>query len=219
MSTSDFVRILGVDIDNVISLTDPAIRKLIWDIYGIRLKQEQIIHFDYHQCGITVQQERGVFEVFDNITCGELSVVPGAIEAMTLLKQQYPIVLVTSRNPMTRKRTKDWIRVNNVPHNSLIFEKAKHEADLSFGFFVEDNGESALSLAEAGVKVFLFDYPRNHNVWAHPNITRVLGWQDVLAELVVSCQAYIEPCSESWTPVTPAIAPSMNPPPRTSSPR
>ena len=38
-------RILGVDIDNVVSLTDPAIRKSIWEYYGIWLDQEQIVRY------------------------------------------------------------------------------------------------------------------------------------------------------------------------------
>jgi len=176
-------RILGVDIDNVVSLTDPAIRKSILENYGIWLDQEQIVQYAYSRCGITEEQERRVLEIFHEVTCNELDLVPGAIEALTALKQRYRIILVTSRHPLLVEKTRDWLRVKSVPHDLLIFEKDKHQTDHDFAYFVEDNLDAALALAEAGIRTFLFDYPWNRSIRFEPNITRVSGWGEVLAEL------------------------------------
>jgi len=176
--------ILGVDIDNVISLTDLAIRGIFRDFWGIRLEQDQVVHYQYHRCGVTVEQEQAALEIFRDATCSELEVVPGAIESLRLLHSRYRLVLVTSRNPAIRQKTQDWLRAHDVPHDLLVFEKAKHETGHDFDFFIEDNGEFAVSLAEAGIPTFLFDYPWNRWVGAHPRIARVSGWRDVLAELM-----------------------------------
>lgn len=172
---------LGVDIDNVLSLTDPAIRQVISDFYGINLRQEDIVHFDYHRCGISLEQEKKVLEVFDDITCADLPLMPGAVGALSVLRQRYRIILVTSRNPKTREKTENWIQLNGIPHDALFFEKVKQKTEIRFDFFVEDNGESALQLAKKGIKVFLFDYPWNRYIKSHPNITRVFGWHDIVA--------------------------------------
>jgi uncharacterized HAD superfamily protein len=175
---------LGIDIDNVISLTDPAIRGLFRDLWGVRLDQEQVVHYQYRRCGVTVEQERAALEVFRERTCTELEVVPGAIESLRLLQGRYRLVLVTSRNPVIMEKTRDWLRAREVPHDLLVFDEAKHRTGHDFDFFIEDNGDFAMSLAEAGISTFLFDYPWNRWVEPHPRIRRVPGWQEVLAELM-----------------------------------
>ena len=50
--------ILGVDLDNVIAYTDPLIRKKIFELFGIRLEQENVIHYEYWRCGISKEQYR-----------------------------------------------------------------------------------------------------------------------------------------------------------------
>ena len=99
---------LGVDIDNVISLTDPAMRGIFRDFWGIRLEQDQVVHYQYRRCGVTVEQEQAALEIFRDATCSELEVVPGAIESLRLLQSRYRLVLVTSRTPIIREETQDW---------------------------------------------------------------------------------------------------------------
>lgn len=184
MSNGREFQLLGVDIDNVVSLTDLALRQSMKDLFGISLSQEQIVCYDYSKCGLTLEQERKVLEVFRDITCKELDVVPGAIEALTALKGKYHIILVTSRHPELIDKTKEWLKLKKIPHDKLIFETDKHQTDHEFDFFVEDNEDSALALAEAGIRTLLFDYPWNRGIPPHDNIKRVSGWHDVLAELM-----------------------------------
>lgn len=179
-------QLLGVDIDNVVSLTDPALRKSIRELYGICLSQEQIVYYDYGKCGLTGEQERKVLQIFRDVTCEELDVVPGAIEALTILKQKYRIILVTSRHPQLIQKTRDWLKLKKIPHDKLIFETDKHQTSHDFDVFVEDNEDSALALAQAEITTFLFEYPWNRSIPHHDNIKRVSGWSDVLAELMGS---------------------------------
>ena len=140
-----------------------------------------------HSRAIVSRAERlfeRIREGLDPATCRELSVVPGAVEALRHLRQRYRVILVTSRNPVIVEKTQDWLRLNDIPHDHLIFEKEKHRTGQTFEYFIEDHAESALSLADAGIRTFLFDYPWNRSIGEHPNITRVYGWHEVLAELL-----------------------------------
>jgi uncharacterized HAD superfamily protein len=175
---------LGVDIDNVLSLTDPAIRRLVHEEFGISLAQEQIVHYEYHLCGITREQELRVLEIFRDVTCSELALVPYAAEALRLLERRYRIVIVTSRHPSIREKTLDWLTVSEIPYDSIVFQETKHQTGQSFDFFVEDHAGSAVALAGTGTRTFLFDYPWNRDAEVHPNITRVSGWREVVAELL-----------------------------------
>jgi uncharacterized HAD superfamily protein len=168
----------------VVSLTDSALRKSIRDLFGIRLEQEQIIHYDYSECGLTAEQVLKVLETFREVTCEELDVVPGTIEALTTLGERYRLILVTSRNPQLVEKTEDWLKLKNIPHDSLIFKKEKHQTEHKFDFFVEDNADFAVPLAETGTCTFLFDYPWNRSLPSHPNIIRVSGWSDILETLM-----------------------------------
>jgi uncharacterized HAD superfamily protein len=56
--------------------------------------------------------------------------------------------------------------------------------ELDLEAFCEDDVLIARSLAEAGIRVWLFDHAWNRDL-AHPNITRVMAWTDVAAELGV----------------------------------
>ena len=177
-------RLLGVDIDNVVSLSDPAIRESLRDLFGIRLEQEQINDYSYRKCGLSEEQELKLLETFYETICGQLDVLPGAVEALNTLKQKYRIIIVTSRNPRVLDKTKDWLRLKNIPHDSLIFNKEKHRTEHKFDFFVEDSAEFAFDLAETGTRTFLFDYPWNRSLPSHPNITRVSRWGEVLERLI-----------------------------------
>ncbi|UCC59296.1 MAG: hypothetical protein JSW38_03695 [Dehalococcoidia bacterium] len=184
MESEDKCKTLGVDIDNVISLSDPAIRRTVWEIFGVHLIQDQVEYYDYHKCGISLEQQERVLEIFRDETCSVLEVVPGAVESLRLLHKEYRIVLVTSRHPDIVDKTRDWLRLKDIPYDVLIFNDAKHRTGHNFDCFIEDNAETALSLAQAGIRTFLYDYPWNRSIEEHPNIRRVYNWQDIVAELI-----------------------------------
>ena len=60
--------------------------------------------------------------------------------------------------------------------------KLRVAADLGLAAFCEDDVVIARALAEAGIRVFLFDQPWNREL-AHPCVERVNGWGDVAAAL------------------------------------
>ena len=112
---------IGVDIDNVIAKTDEEIRKIIRTTFGVDLAQHDITVYNYHRCGISKRQEQEVLEVFHRGACSSVDLIEGVKESLSLLKQSYKIILVTSRWSSSREATERWLITKGIPHYVLIF--------------------------------------------------------------------------------------------------
>ena len=73
--------------------------------------------------------------------------------------------------------TPDYPRGRYDPQSSARY-KTRLAQELRLGVFCEDDELISRSLAEAGIRVLLFDHPWNREV-EHPLITRVEGWSEV----------------------------------------
>ena len=177
-------RVLGVDLDNVLAHTDPLIRRLIEEMFGIHLGQRDIIHFDYWRCGITMEQDHAVFDRFHNSDCATVAVIDGAVNALLSLHDGFEIHIVTGRPPSTERSTLDWLEAHGIPYDELDFRKRKEESRFNFDAFVDDHRETGYALAGRGVCSFLFDYPWNQPDPIDPaNLIRVMSWKEIQAHL------------------------------------
>ena len=119
----------------------------------------------------------------------ELKPIRGAISGIKKLKSMgYKIAIITARPQWQFKRmhhdTLWWLRKYRIPCDILLFNRDKVEAIYQHispaepVFFVEDLGRNALSLAQAGITVLLYDTHRNKSV-EHERIIRVYNWKDI----------------------------------------
>ncbi|MGA9647712.1 MAG: hypothetical protein WBQ76_17495 [Candidatus Korobacteraceae bacterium] len=176
--------ILGVDLDNVLTRTDALIRQPIEEMFGTKLSQSDIKHFDYHLCGVTRDQEREVFGRFHEKECEKVALIEDALAALKTLNHFFDIHIVTGRPSETRRLTIEWLTKNSIPYSELDFRKEKHMSKVHFKAFVEDHREHAYAMARRSVKSFLINYPWNQpNPVDPPNVIRVDTWQEILEEL------------------------------------
>jgi uncharacterized HAD superfamily protein len=176
--------IIGVDLDNVLTRTDPLIRQLIEEMFGVRLAQSDIKHFDYNLCGITKDQERQVFARFHQTECEKVAPIEDGLAALSVLAQTFDIHIVTGRPPETRKLTTEWLNNSRVSYDRLEFLKEKHLSEVDFKAFVEDHRENAYAMARRSVKSFLINYPWNEpNPIDPPHLIRVGTWQEILENI------------------------------------
>ncbi len=179
---SDDRPVFGVDLDNVLCFTDPLIRSLIQDMFGVRLTQADITQFSYASCGISAEQERAVFDRFHKVDCLAVGPIAEAVAAVQALHSLFEIHVVTARPPETRRLTVAWLRKHNVAYEKLDFSKDKHESPVDFRAFIDDKRETAYELAKAGVQSFLLDYPWNQPAPVDPpNVIRVKTWREARA--------------------------------------
>ena len=120
----------------------------------------------------------------------DMEAVPGAAETLGELSQSgFKIIIITARPQWQYKRihadTLEWLDLHGVPHDLILFGKDKlellyaHVAPAWPTAFIEDHERNVRHLSAAGVRVLLFDTPRNQGVEALEGVTRVIGWDGV----------------------------------------
>lgn len=173
---------LGIDLDNVLARSDEVIRRLLEEQSGLRLEQGDIREFDYARCGATRQQSDDALTAFHEGRCLDARVLEHAVEALTCLRAHFRIEIVTSRPQSARGLTARWLSEKGLGFDALMFEVNKVENGSRFAAFVEDNGTTAVALANLGVPTVLFDYPWNALV-SHRAVHRVSSWDEAVAVL------------------------------------
>ena len=149
------------------------------------------------------QRDRFRMRLYDGKFFSELEVYadcPAVLEQ--LVAAGHELYFITARAERRRMVTETWLREKGL----LDYAKAVHlkplgefrpdvprgrydptgsaryktrlAQELHLDAFCEDDEVISRSLAEAGVRVFLFDHPWNREV-EHPLVTRVNGWPEV----------------------------------------
>ena len=123
----------------------------------------------------------------------------GAVEAIEWLRHDHSLPIITSRPETIRERTAALVEKHFPPvFDGIHFlnhyrddgtrsrERTKGEVCKALGVrvFVEDALENAVSVADEGIPVLLFDVPWNQGELP-AGITRVFGWRDALLKLAV----------------------------------
>jgi uncharacterized HAD superfamily protein len=178
-------RIIGVDLDNVVTDTDGLFRQIVERIYGIKIRRDDVLDFYYHLSGlISREQEAEAFRVFHEIESLNVSLLDGATEALKEMRKSYEVYIVTSRPDSSRDVTERFLRDYEIPYDKLIFERQKVSLVKGWRAFIEDNRETAYDIARVGVLTFIFDYPWNQPKTTDPElIVRVKSWREVLQYL------------------------------------
>lgn len=186
---------LCCDIDNVVARTDELIRKLILDFTGgrVNLTYEGIIEFDYCKCkdakgnAITKAEWNMIHDLFaepENLM--KVEPYPSVQEHLKRLSEKYEIHLVTSRLPKARRTTVEWLEAHAFSPCGLHFLNPgeKHESLGRFEVAIEDNYEQGRAFVEAGIPCYLIKHPWNANGPAHPMLSWVNGWSELLVKLM-----------------------------------
>lgn len=203
---------IGIDLDDVIAICAvPYLRKFAEE-FGVELPDEREIGWHLlQQMDVTPQQrDRFRIKLYDGTFFSELDVYedcPAVLEQ--LVNAGHELFFITARAERRRMTTETWLREKGL----LDYAKAVHlkplgdfrpdqprgrydaegsaqyktrlANELRLDLFCEDDVVIARTLAEAGVRVLLFDQPWNREL-DHPLITRVRGWSDVAQRLIAA---------------------------------
>jgi hypothetical protein len=155
------------------------------------------------------QRDRFRMKLYDGKFFSELDVYedcPAVLEQ--LVAAGHELYFITARAERRRMITETWLREKGLfdyakavhlkpigefrpdrprgrydPEGSAQY-KTRLAQELRLDAFCEDDDVISRSLAEAGVRVLLFDHPWNREA-QHPLITRVNGWSEVADRLAV----------------------------------
>jgi uncharacterized HAD superfamily protein len=154
------------------------------------------------------QRDRFRMKLYDGTFFSELDVYedcPAVLEQ--LVAAGHELYFITARAERRRMITETWLREKGLfdyakavhlkplgdfrpdyPRGRYDAEgsaqyKTRLAQELELDAFCEDDELISRALAEAGIRVFLFDHPWNREV-RHPLVTRVSGWSEVADRLV-----------------------------------
>ena len=205
---------IGVDLDDVMAICAVPYLKRFAQEYKVALPDEKEIgwhllrEMDHHVSA--EERDRFRIKLYDGTFFSQLEIYQDCpIVLERLVQQGHEIFFITARAERRRVVTETWLREKRI----LDYAKAVHlkpfgefrpdyprgrydaegsaayktrlAEELRLDVFCEDDVVIAQTLAEAAVRVLLFDHPWNREV-AHERITRVGGWAEVATLLGVS---------------------------------
>lgn len=201
---------LGVDIDDVVAeCALPYLRRFA-DEFRIELPPEPGWHTLSDQTGVPQEEiDRFRIRTYDSDFFGSLEPYADCpIVLERLVEAGHELYFITARAEKRRIVTETWLREKGLFDHARAVHlrpsgdfdpsrpRGRYDADSSARYkvrlaqeleleaFCEDDRVIATALAEAGIRVFLFDHSWNRDI-AHDRIERVAGWSDVAEKLGV----------------------------------
>jgi len=204
---------IGVDLDDVIAICAvPYLRRFAQE-YKVELPDDKEIGWhllrDMDKHVSAEERDRFRIKLYDGTFFSQLEIYkesPAVLER--LVQRGDEIFFITARAERRRMVTETWLREKRIldyakavhlkpygefrpdqprgrydPEGSAAY-KMRLALELGLDVFCEDDTTIAQTLADAGVRVLLFDHPWNRDV-SHERITRVSGWTEVATLLGV----------------------------------
>ena len=204
---------IGVDLDDVIAICAvPYLRRFAQE-YKVELPDEKEIGWhllrDMDKHVSAEERDRFRIKLYDGTFFSQLEIYkecPAVLER--LVQRGDEIFFITARTERRRVVTETWLREKRIldyakavhlkpygdfrpdqprgrydPEGSAAY-KMRLAQELRLDLFCEDDTIIAETLAEAGIRVLLFDHPWNRDV-SHERVTRVGGWSEVATLLGV----------------------------------
>ena len=201
---------LGIDLDDVTAICAVPYLRRFADRFGVDLPPEGEIGWQLLDRSEVQPALRDEFRIqlYDGSFFGELEVYPECPPVLERLAQAgHELHFITARAEKRRPITEAWLRskgllghakgVHLKPRGDFMppatgrydakssaAYKLRVACELGLDAFCEDDELIATTLADGGIRVYLFDRPWNRAV-RHAHVTRVAGWNDLARELGV----------------------------------
>lgn len=165
---------IGIDIDGVIVNTEKVLRDILYENTEIAVTYEQFNQFLLENVlsapPFNVDHKKAikiVSQIFRQFNAGRLrdaKPMPRAAEAISQLANNgWNIFICTARTKSTEALTKEQLSDYGIYYDELIFTKDKVQYANRLDAFIDDNGNTATDMAEAGILSILFDHPWNRD--------------------------------------------------------
>jgi uncharacterized HAD superfamily protein len=201
---------LGVDLDDVVAeCAVPYLRRFAQE-FGVELPPEAGWHTLQEITEVSPEdKDRFRIATYDGTFFRDLEMYedcPAVLER--IVAAGHEIYFITARAERRRVITETWLREKGILEHAKAVHlrpqgdfdparargrydatgsaryKVRLAQELELDAFCEDDRTIALALAEAGIRVYLFDHTWNRDV-EHRCVERVNGWSDVAEKLGV----------------------------------
>jgi uncharacterized HAD superfamily protein len=189
---------IGIDFDEVIADSLEALVTIHNNRHGTAFKKEDVTSYSLRESyGGKKEEWDATFAAFlstDHLS--QLNPMADVISAMdTLKKHGHELYIVTARTDHGLAAAELWLKThlpktfNGIHHTEPLAtnpEVKKKKAEIckenGIELMIDDHRGVAEECAEAGIRVFLFNYPWNQGDLPK-NIERVFSWDDILRKI------------------------------------
>lgn len=192
---------IAIDLDEVLAPFVPDLMLWYNKKYQCNFQYEQFTTYDFSKIwGGTKEQAAEICDVFHNSRNIEnIQPIVNAVKALTLLKEKFKLILVTSRPLQHTDYTHAWINYHfpNIFSDIILcnhwtkigqsIKKSEVCKIVNAQYFIDDLPFYIEDVASCDIKSLLFgNYPWNATTVSHKNAQRVSGWDNVLELLYYS---------------------------------
>lgn len=192
--------IIAVDIDDVLSDENLAVLEFINEKYGLSLTAQDYDidgeYWGYWEKVWQVSDDEGAERFKAYVESGvkrNHRVLPGAVETIQHLKQDFELVIITARGDEQVDLTHEWLEEHfSKTFSDIAFvhqrtgdkkgSKADIAIELGASYLIDDNAGHCELADKANIKALLFgNYGWNRSAAIGPNTQRVRDWAEVKA--------------------------------------
>ena len=184
-------RIIGIDIDGVITDEYSSYNRNIWhhylcDYIGKEINRKENIYNIYEAYDLPKKLldeflENSLKDIYIDLTPNQ-----GVKKVLDdLKKEDFTIILITARDEKYRKITENWLNKYEIPYDKLIhrINKVPCAKEENIQMFIEDDQNNAESFLNNGIGIILFDKKHNRDTKEIKNKYRVENWKQ--AEVLI----------------------------------
>lgn len=185
---------IGLDLDEVVADFFEALLKFYHKKTGKLYTKEEFPEFKWWPLLGATREEAVKFvdEFHETHNLDEVKPLEHAITSVNHLLKNNKLFIITSRPIRFKPKVESWIEhhfgtkieVTHAGdwHKGQAATKADICKELKIPLILEDAPDTALSCANAGIKVILFDNPWNRSI-KHKDIIRVKNWLEALESI------------------------------------
>ena len=178
---------IGIDIDG--TLTDPSYFIPYLNEYFKKEIRTDVPHvYDYAELyGTSSEAIRYYLSHVNANLMFESHLVDHAKETVLDLSEKNDVYIITARPQELYDKTRRWLDLRGLGKIELLClgtpDKSPVAKELGVKYFLEDHPTASLTIADAGINVYLMDAPYNKDT-VHKNIERVYSWIEAREHLM-----------------------------------
>lgn len=193
-------KLIAVDLDDVLSQSNETMRLHVNETYGTNHTPEDYLadhpYFEFWERvqGVSLKEGEVRYQSYKKIRNSHaMKPIPGAIEALRKLEEDFELVIVSARSDSDAAGTKHWLQT----HYPSVFKDIhfvpgawEPDNDITKGtickeigadYLIDDSYEHCEQVAKVGVTCLLFgEYGWSRHKTLPPHIRRVKDWAAVL---------------------------------------
>ena len=198
----------SVDLDGVLCVFLPAFLEVVNETYGMTLKEQDIVQYDFTKIGLKKDQISAALDnMIEKKMYQQLPIYEGAFAAIPALFSSYDLMIISSRPNNSFNQTQQWIQ-HNFPQrfSAVVFDNKKNEVCKNYHcrFHIDDCAEQINSLENTNTLPLLFNagYNRDYstNLLYHDTVIQEAlayhllhnGWPSIRVSSWEECQSLLQ---------------------------